>query len=168
MGISVFVMLALVAVLTGLAWQKSPQTALEGFVSGGRLFLTILPNLVLGFILAGMIGVLIPQDTLVRWVGEGSGARGLIVGTLLGAATPGGPFVQFPIVASLFNAGAGVGPLMAYLTSWSLLGVSRVLVFELPILGAPLALSRLACSLAVPPLVGVLSAWVYNRVTAGA
>jgi uncharacterized membrane protein YraQ (UPF0718 family) len=164
MGISVAVMFFLAAGLTALAWRQSPQTALAGFSSGGRLFVSILPNLVLGFILAGMIEVLIPKALLVSWVGEGSGARGILVATLLGAATPGGPFVQFPIVASLFKAGAGVGPLMAYLTSWSLLGVSRLLVFELPILGAPLALSRLACSLAVPPLVGVLSAWVYSRV----
>ncbi|MFH0765274.1 MAG: permease, partial [Calditrichota bacterium] len=141
---------ALASLATIVAWRRSGQVALAGLKEGGNLFLTILPNLVFGFILAGMAVVLVPRELVSRWVGEGSGVKGLVAGTLLGAFTPGGPFAQFPLVASLFKMGAGVGPLAAYLSSWSLLGVNRIIVYEWPFLGAKFTMSRIVVSLLAP------------------
>ena len=41
--------------------------------------------------------------------------RGILIGMTLGSLTPGGPMTHFPIIASLFKVGVGVGPLVSYL-----------------------------------------------------
>jgi len=135
----------------------------EALHSGGQLFLSVLPNLVLGFTLAGFLYVLLPAEMISRWMGAGSGLKGLFIGTLAGTLTPGGPFTHFPILASFLSKGAGVGPVCAYVAAWALLGANRFLVWELPILGPQVALARLIASLWFPPLIGWIGAWLYQR-----
>ena len=98
-----------------------------------------------------------------RWLGEDSGLRGMLLGTVAGMLTPGGPFIQFPIVASLLKAGAGVAPLVAYIIAWSLTAVNRFFVYEVPLLGTKLALCRMAVSLIVPIVIGWLSRLLWLR-----
>ena len=89
--------------------------------------------------------------------------RALRIATLAGAVTPGGPFVAFPLVASLWKAGTGVGPLIAYLSAWSLLGLHRILIYELPILGPRFVLVRVITIGLVPILAGFIAGWLYKR-----
>jgi uncharacterized membrane protein YraQ (UPF0718 family) len=92
-----------------------------------------------------------------------SGWKGLVIAMGLGAVTPGGPMMQFPIVASLYKTGVGVGPLISYLTAWSVLGVHRVIVWEIPFLGARVVALRLVASLAFPLFAGWLSALLWRE-----
>ncbi len=136
----------------------------EALGSGARLFLTVLPNLLLGFALAGFLQVLLPSELIVKMMGSGSGFKGLLAGTVAGMLTPGGSFTQFPILASLLAKGAAVGPVCAYIAAWALLGLNHFVVWELPILGSRIALARLVSSLWVPPLVGWLGSLLYRAI----
>jgi uncharacterized membrane protein YraQ (UPF0718 family) len=162
-NMTLIIMFVLAVALTIVAYKKGSGIPLVGLKAGGRLFLDILPTLVLAFIVAGMIGQVLPRDLMSKWLGEESGIRGLVLGTLAGSFTPGGPFVQFPIVAALLNAGAGIAPLMAYISAWSLLGVNRFLIYEMPLLGWKLAVSRMAASLIFPVILGLLTRWLFIR-----
>jgi uncharacterized membrane protein YraQ (UPF0718 family) len=147
----------LVVVMTAVAmWQGGPARAVDGYVKGWELALSVLPQVALGFALAGLIAVVVPPELIGRWIGEGSGLSGVVIATVGGILTPGGPFLQFPLVASLERGGAGIGPLAAYLTAWSLLGLNRTIVWEIPLLGNSFTLARWAVSIAVPIVVGVL------------
>ncbi len=163
MDLTNWIMLLLVLALTLLAYMKNHQFPLEGFKAGGKLLWYIFPKLILAFIAAGMISVVLPRELMSRWMGEESGFRGLILATLAGSLTPGGPFVQFPIVAALLKAGAGIAPLMAYISAWSLLGVNRFLAYEVPILGWKIAVCRIAASLVFPIIIGLFSRLLYVR-----
>lgn len=158
-------MLTLAAIFTALAYHKSPDLAREGFQTAWGLFLFILPNLVVGLTLGGMIQVLMPRELLASWAGEDSGFTGLAIATVAGALTPGGPFVQFPLVASLWKAGTGVGPVTAYISAWSLLGFQRILVYEAPILGWRFALTRISVSLVLPILAGYATSFAFKRIS---
>lgn len=127
---------------------------LDGLRASVGMLATVGPQLLLGFTLAGLVTVLLPADALARVVGEDSGLRGLAIATVAGIATPGGPFVQFPLMAAIASAGAGVGPMAAYLTAWSLMGWNRLIVYELPLLGPGFTLARLVVSLAAPFVIG--------------
>ncbi|MBW1711405.1 MAG: permease [Deltaproteobacteria bacterium] len=162
-NVTLLIMLVLVCVLIVTAYIKDPSLPVEGFKAGGKLFLDILPTLVIAFIAAGMITQVLPRELMTRWLGEESGISGLLIATLAGAVTPGGPFVQFPIVAALLKAGAGVAPLMAYISAWSLLGVNRFLVYEVPLLGWKLALSRITVSLIFPVIIGLMTRFIWAR-----
>jgi uncharacterized membrane protein YraQ (UPF0718 family) len=151
----------LLVVLIGIAFSRGglPKVR-DGFAETGSLLLSVLPNLAIGFTLAGFITLLLPRDIIARWLGGESGWRGLLVGTAAGALTPGGPFTHFPILASLLAKGATVGPVSAYIASWALLGVHRIVIWEAPILGWRFVLVRvLSCALA-PPLIGAAAKWL--------
>jgi uncharacterized membrane protein YraQ (UPF0718 family) len=136
--------------------QGGPARALDGYRTGAELALSVLPQVTLGFLLAGLITVVVPADLIGRWIGEGSGFGGVVIATVAGLLTPGGPFLQFPLVAALGRGGAGIGPLAAYLTAWSLLGLNRTIVWEIPLLGGTFTIARWAISIALPLIVGLL------------
>ena len=85
-------------------------------------------------------------------VGAESGLRGLLIATLAGTLTPGGPITSFPFVVALYMAGADRGSLVAYLTAWSLLAFHRMVIYEIPIMGARFAWQRVVSSLVLPPI----------------
>lgn len=146
---------SLVGLCAVVAWRAGgPHRIGQALSSGTSLFLGVLPNLILGFALAGFLHVLLPSDLISRWMGEESGLRGLLVGTGAGMLTPGGPFTHFPILASFLSKGAAVGPVCAYIAAWALIGLNRFLVWELPILGPQVALVRFLASVGFPPLIG--------------
>ncbi len=154
---------SLVLICGIIAWRSGgSQRVGEALSSGGQLFLGVLPNLVLGFLLAGFLQVLLPSELISHWMGQGSGGRGVLVGTVAGMLTPGGPFTHFPILASLLSKGAAVGPVCAYIAAWALIGLNRILVWELPILGPHVTFVRVITSLIFPPLVGFLAGWLYR------
>ena len=88
-----------------------------------NLLIFILPVLVGGLLIGGLIQQFIDQDKITKILGEKSGFSGLIFATLAGVITPGGPFTSFPIVFALWVAGADIGALVAYVAAWSLIGI---------------------------------------------
>jgi uncharacterized membrane protein YraQ (UPF0718 family) len=121
------------------------------------LSLQMVPILVCALVVAGMMQVLIPRELIGRWVGTESGMRGILIGSAAGAFAPGGPYVNLPIAAGLLQSGAGIGTMIAFLTSWSVIAIHRM-PMEVGILGWKFTLVRLACSLLFPLAAGVL-AW---------
>lgn len=150
-----YILLALVAGSAGTCWWLLGG---DGFVvaleSDGRLLLDIAPRLAAALVISGMLQVLIPKETVGRWLGGESGFKGLLIATAAGALTPGGPIVSFPLVVALGAAGADIGCLVAFLTAWSTLSVNRVIVWELPLLGEDFVVYRLLGSFFLPLLAG--------------
>ena len=165
MSKTTLIVAALALAVTLLAYAKSPQIAWQGASLGARLFIGILPNIMLGFLLGGMVTVLLPRELVAQYAGDQSGWPGLLLATLVGAFTPAGPFVTFPLLAAMWQAGAGVAQLAAYLTAWALLGVHRLLIYELPIMGWRFMAARLLAALVLPLLVGVVTGWLYRLMT---
>jgi uncharacterized membrane protein YraQ (UPF0718 family) len=133
-----------------------------GLQGAVKLLLQILPLLFFAFIVAGMVQVLIPRHLLSRWIGEESGVRGILIGTVAGGFAPGGPYVSLPVVAALMHSGASVGTLVSFLTGWSLWAISR-LPMEIGILGWRFTLIRLASTFFFPPVAGLLAQLLFSR-----
>ena len=112
--------------------------------------------------MAGMIQALIPDEMISKWIGAESGFRGILLGTLLGGLTPGGPYVSMPVAAGLLRTGAGIGTMVAFITSWSLLAVARWPV-EIGLMGWKFLLIRLACVFFFPPIAGLVANIFFSR-----
>ena len=115
---------------------------LEILTSDVLLFLDILPKVLAACLIATFVTVLMPRETVVRWVGGKSGFLGLIIATLAGIVVPGGPITVFPIAAAFIAIGADIGATIAFVTSWTLLGYGRALVWELPFFGPEFVIWR--------------------------
>jgi uncharacterized membrane protein YraQ (UPF0718 family) len=161
MIIPTLIMMALAVILLYLAYQKGNGEHITGLKAAGSMTLEVLPLLIFAFIVAGLIPQLMPQELLSRWVGEESGLRGILLGSLAGGMAPGGPFVSLPLAAGLVRSGAGIGTMVAFLTGWSLWAFSR-LPMEIGILGWRLTVIRLASTLVFPPLAGLLAQLIFG------
>lgn len=138
-------------------WLKGTAGLVAGLDRAGALALTILPVLLPALFLAGLVQAGVARERITRWLGAESGLRGLVLATLAGIATPGGPMAAFPLVLALAAGGADRGALIAYVTAWALNGFSRILVWELPVLGPEFAALRFAASLPLPVLAGLVA-----------
>ncbi|SMX34381.1 hypothetical protein [Actibacterium lipolyticum] len=116
----------------------------------------MIPRVFVGLVGAGFMAELLPVDQIEQYFGEGSGFYGIILATALGAITPGGPFVAFAIGAACLKAGAGLPPLIAYITAWSVMNLNRAFAYELPLMGRQFLLLRSAVSLPLPLILGGL------------
>src|SRR5579862_2514679 len=69
----------------------------DGVRTGVSEFLRLLPRIGAGVIGAGFIAEVMPKSLVASWIGPGSGFLGVVIATLGGALTPGGPVVGFSI-----------------------------------------------------------------------
>ena len=102
--------------LVFIGYSKGNGEYIIGLKSAFTMTWQILPLLIFAFIVAGMVQVLLPQEMLSKWVGNESGFKGILIGSIVGGLAPGGPYVSLPIVAGLLKSGASVGTMVAFLT----------------------------------------------------
>lgn len=151
MDASTLIMLAAALLLLIAVYFHSPDSATKGLRSTLALVIAIALRMLAAFVIAGLIQAIVPEEVIVRWMGKGSGWRGISIGMIIGSLTPGGPMTHFPIIATLFKMGVGIGPLVSYLTAWSLFGLQRIILWELPFFGRTGRRCPPDCKCPVPP-----------------
>jgi uncharacterized membrane protein YraQ (UPF0718 family) len=162
LDVSTIVLAAAAVVLAGIAYLKDPGLPLLGAKNGFSMLAFVLPRMVAALLLAGLMQVLVPQDFVSRHFGQGGGLRALLLATLAGVVTPGGPMVTMPFMVALANSGAALSSLVAYMTAWSLFGLQRIIAWEAPLMGWRFVFARVVPSLAFPVIAGWLVS-VFNR-----
>lgn len=162
MDASLYILLSLVVVAVGVAFARDVSLPLRGLAASGRLVQSVWIELALGFVLAGLLEVLLPQPVLSRWLGAERVGQGILIGWAAGLVIPGGPYVLFPIAANLFRHGAAPAPLITLLTAKTLVSPIRMLTYEAPLLGWPLTLARFVPGVLLPPVMGLLGQWLFG------
>ncbi len=161
--VSTVILLVFAVIFTVVAYLKDPGLPWIGARNGVSLLWFVLPRLVPALILTGMLQVLIPQELVSRYFGREAGLRGIVIASAAGVLTPGGPMVSVPLVVALSNSGAGLAVLVAYMTSWSLFGIQRIIAWEAPLLGWHFVVARVVPSLAFPVVAGWLVQLFYQE-----
>jgi uncharacterized protein len=160
---STIVLLVLALALAAVAYLKDPGLPLVGAKNGVAMLAVILPRLVPALLLAGLLQVLVPEAVVSRYFGREGGTRAILVATAAGMITPGGPMVSVPFMVALANSGAALPSLVAYMTSWSLFGIQRIIAWEAPLMGWRFVAVRVIPSLAFPVVAGWLVAAFYRE-----
>jgi uncharacterized membrane protein YraQ (UPF0718 family) len=166
---------ALVAVgaLVALGWphptMRDPSGAhAEAHVGATFLALALesAPALLLAFAGAGLLQAFVGPASM-RWLGRGStvaqAARGVAFGLPLPVCSCG----VLPVYRSLIAAGAPATAAMAFLVATPEIGLDAFLI-SVPLLGAELAVVRLACAALVALACGVLVGALVPKAPAGA
>lgn len=159
---SVWILAALTGLALAFAFARDAALPLQGLRAGARLFQGVWIELTLGFVLAGLIEVLIPVATITRWLGSERSHQGILAGWAAGLVMPGGPYLFFPVAAKLFDSGAAPGALIAFLTAKTLVSPVRTLTYEAPLLGWPLTLARFIPGVLLPPIMGWIGQWLFD------
>ena len=156
MVIATVIMGLLAIILVSIGYYKGGGEHVLGLKSAMSMTVQILPLVIFAFIVAGMVQVLIPHEFLSKWIGKGSGIRGILIGTVAGSLVTGGPYVSLPIAAGLLRSGASVGTTVAFLTGWSLWAFGR-LPIEVGIMGWKFTLIRMLSTFFFPPIAGLIA-----------
>jgi len=154
-----FWVFAAFAVIMGVLcyFVLGPEAFDEAVSNDLKQIISILPRIIAALTLAGFIWILLPKDRFSQLVGRYRGFTGLVLAEIAGIITPGGPASAFPFLAIIGRAGADRGILVTYITSWALLGVQRILVWDLPFMGAEMTTTRFLVSLPLPILAGMIA-----------
>ncbi len=140
----------ILAALAVVAATRGRIVLQQGVREGAVDFLRLLPRIGLGVLGSGFIAEMLPRELIGPWLGPESGVTGIVIATLGGALTPGGPVVGFSIGAAALKSGAGAPQVIAYSTAWALYAVHRLLLWEVPLMPARIVWLRAAVSLPLP------------------
>lgn len=151
---AILILLALIA--AAIAYWKDPGLPWLGARTGLSMLWFILPRLIPALILAGMLQVLVPQETVARHFGRQAGMGAILLAAVAGTLTPGGPMVSLPLLVVMANSGVALGPMVAYMTAWSLFGLQRIIAWEAPLMGWHFVMVRAISSIAFPVIAGWL------------
>ncbi|MEC9487955.1 MAG: permease [Halanaerobium sp.] len=152
-------MVILAVSLLGISFFKDQEEAKEGLLKSYTLFLNMIPLIITAFLVAGLLETVMPADLVSKYMGENSGITGLLIGSLAGIIIPGGPYVAFPIIYSVYQAGAGLPTVISFLVGWSLWNVGKW-PFEIALLGPSFTMMRMASTLIFPPLAGIIASFL--------
>lgn len=163
MLIPTIIMGAIAIALILIGYFRGQGQHITGLKAALSMTIEILPLLIFAFIVAGMMQALIPNEIISKWIGEGSGLRGIFIGTVAGGIMPGGPYVSLPVAGGFLRTGASIGTMVAFLTGWSLWAIAR-LPMDIGILGWKFTLVRLACTFFFPPIAGLLANALFGKI----
>jgi uncharacterized membrane protein YraQ (UPF0718 family) len=94
------------------------------------------------FILLGLLDVWVSREKMIKFMGEGSGIKGIIIAIVLGSVAAGPLYAAFPIAAVLIKKGAKLSNILIFIGAWSTTKLPMFL-FEMSSMGIKFALTRL-------------------------
>lgn len=95
------------------------------------------------FILLGLLDIWVPKETMIKFMGEGSGIKGVILSIIIGSAAAGPLYGAFPVAAVFMKKGVKFTNILIFIGAWSTTKIP-MLLFEISALGKTFALTRLA------------------------
>ena len=110
-------------------------------ISGHQIkeMLFIIPPI---FVMLGLLDVWVPRETMVRFMGEGSGLKGILLALFIGSAAAGPLYGAFPVAAVFMKKGAKFSNILIFIGAWSTTKIPMFL-FEAASLGMKFAVTRL-------------------------
>ena len=123
--------------------NKIGKNAFDITLSNLKEMLLLIPPI---FIIMGLMDIWVPKETLIRYMGHGSGATGLLIGFVLGTIAAGPLYVAFPMGVLLLKKGAKLSNVIFFLGVWSSTKLP-IVVFEAASLGVNFTLIHIAISI---------------------
>ena len=131
------------------------QKTIRGIKKGMKMFINLLPILLLMLALVSIVLFLIPNEALVRYMGEGSGIKGWITAAGVGsvALIPG--FIAYPLCGILIKSGVAYPVIAVFITTLMMTGFITLPV-EAKFFGWKTSIIRNLFSLAAALFIGLL------------
>lgn len=101
--------------------------------------LSVIPPI---FILLGLLDVWVKRETMVKYMGEGSGLIGVLIGFFIGSAAAGPLYGAFPVAGVLLKKGSKLSNVFIMMGAWSTTKIP-LLLFEASALGVKFTVLRL-------------------------
>ncbi|MHB9900561.1 permease [Clostridium botulinum] len=130
------IILMLTLIITLIDFNKGQNISLIALDSFKQM-LAVLPPIML---------LLVPRQTMIKYMGDNSGILGIVLAILLGALAAGPVYAAFPVTAVFIKKGAKFSNIMIFMGAWCATKIPTFL-FELSALGYKYTFSRLLVNL---------------------
>ena len=128
---------------------------LKGIKKGLKMFINLLPVLLLMLALVSIVLFLIPDETLVKYMGEGSGVKGWITAAGFGAIALIPGFIAYPLCGILIKSGVAYSVIAVFITTLMMTGFLTLPV-EAKFFGWKVSVIRNLVSLAAALFIGLI------------
>jgi uncharacterized membrane protein YraQ (UPF0718 family) len=126
-----FIVLALINIVLGLLYPSIGYKSTEITANNLKEMLSVIPPI---FILLGLLDVWVQKETMMKYMGEGSGFIGVLIAFLLGSAAAGPLYTAFPVAGVLLKKGTKLSNALIFIGAWSTTKIP-LLLFEAASLG---------------------------------
>jgi uncharacterized membrane protein YraQ (UPF0718 family) len=126
-----------------------------GIKKGAIMFLNLLPVLLSMLALVSLVLYLIPNEILIRYLGEGSGIKGWITAAGLGSVSLIPGFIAFPLCGILLKNGVTYSVIAVFVTTLMMVGFMTLPV-EAKFFGYRTAIVRNLLSLVAALFIGFI------------
>jgi uncharacterized membrane protein YraQ (UPF0718 family) len=138
-----FIVVGLLLIGVSFINQELGKSVFETTTYQLREMILIIPPI---FILLGLLDIWVPKQTMVKFMGEGSGLKGILLALFIGSAAAGPLYGAFPVAAVFMKKGVKFSNILMFLGAWSTTKIP-MLLFEFSALGVPFSLTRLLVNL---------------------
>ena len=112
------------------------------------------------FVLLGLLDIWVPREIMIKYMGEGSGLKGILLSIFIGSAAAGPLYGAFPVAAVFMKKGVKFSNILIFIGAWSTTKIPMFL-FEVASLGTKFAVTRLLIDIpGVIIIAAILSAMV--------
>lgn len=144
-----------IAVSSLANWQKTR----EGLSRGIKMFVKLLPALVLVLVLVSLVLFLLPDELIIKYLGEGSGMKGWLVAAFFGSVAMIPGFIAYPLAGMLVKSGVAYGTIAVFITTLMMVGIVT-LPIEAEFFGWRTSLIRNGLSLIAAIFIGFIMALI--------
>jgi uncharacterized membrane protein YraQ (UPF0718 family) len=143
------------AVCLLLSFAADKKKTMEGTMRGIKMFVNMLPALLTVLALVSVFLYLVPDDTILKYLGRHSGVLGIAVAAVIGsvALIPG--FIALPLAGIFLQKGIDYAVLAVFITTLMMVGFFT-LPLEIKYFGKKAAVMRNILSFIGAVVIGVL------------
>lgn len=124
----------LLAVLNGILLAVWPETGIKSLMITKTNLIDMLSIIPPIFILLGLLDVWVKRETMVKYMGAGSGLIGVLLAFFIGSAAAGPLYGAFPVAGVLLKKGSKLSNVFIMMGAWSTTKIP-LLLFEASAMG---------------------------------
>lgn len=114
------------------------------------------------FILMGLFEVWVPKSFIQQYMGNESGAKGILLAFVFGTIPTGPIYIAFPIAAALLKKGARLMNVVIFLGIWAAAKIPQ-LMMEIKFLGLAFTATRFVLTVSSVIIIGYLVEFFSNK-----
>ncbi len=138
-----FIIASIIILVTYIFSKEMGLKAIDTVWMSFKEMIIILPPI---FVLMGLLDEWVPKDVMSKYMGEGSGLKGVLISIFIGSAAAGPLYGAFPVAAVFMKKGVKLTNIFIFIGAWSTTKIPMFL-FELSSMGSKFAITRLIISI---------------------
>lgn len=145
-----------------IALGVKPSIGKESFSVVGKSLKDLMSVVPPIFVLIGLLDTWVDKSTMTRFMGEGSGLKGMLIGFFLGSVAAGPLYVSFPAAKVFIGKGAKLSNVLIFVGAWSTTKIP-LMIFEAAELGARFTIVRFLLNLPVILIIAFATEKILNK-----